>query len=233
VRVTLRCPYTPQLLLASHPLLFARALGDRSSRVETIKHVITSPLLWMVVVGVVAGCYGWLRRREDEPYGVITMVGGGTLLIGSLIGSFVWLLVTSDLARFHIKVAILIACAAAVLVSVLLIQEEGTVALVSFLVLAVTVPLRLVIGVSQHVGHRAGLPGERGYGVPTTEDERLSHAVYLMDSEVSLAQARRSAWSVNGRCERAGTSARLTGEQTRSACCATSGTCCRRCGVGC
>jgi hypothetical protein len=35
--------------------------------VETIKHVITSPLLWMVVVGVVVGCYGWLRRREDEP----------------------------------------------------------------------------------------------------------------------------------------------------------------------
>jgi len=34
--------------------------------VETIKHVITSPLLWMVVVGVVVGCYGWLRRREDE-----------------------------------------------------------------------------------------------------------------------------------------------------------------------
>jgi len=116
--------------------------------VETIKHVITSPLLWMVVVGVVVGCYGWLRRREDEPYVVITMVGSGTLLIGSLIGSFVWLLVTSDLARFHIKVAILIACAAAVLVSVLLIQEGGTVALVSFLVLAVTVPLGLVIGVS-------------------------------------------------------------------------------------
>jgi|SRR5450759_1858883 hypothetical protein len=70
------------------------------------------------------------------------MVGGGTLLIGSLIGSFVWLLVTSDLARFHIKVAILIACAAAAVVSALLIQEGGTVALVSFLVLAVTVPLR-------------------------------------------------------------------------------------------
>jgi len=49
------------------------------------------------------------------------------------------------------------------------------------------------------------------YGVPNTEDERLSHAVYLMDSDISLAQARRSAWSVNGRCERAGTSARLTG----------------------
>ena len=27
------------------------------------------------------------------------------------------------------------------------------------------------------------------HGVPNTEDERLSHAVYLMDSEVSLAQA--------------------------------------------
>ena len=27
------------------------------------------------------------------------------------------------------------------------------------------------------------------YGVPNTEDERLSHAVHLMDSEVSLAQA--------------------------------------------
>ncbi|HZM56775.1 MAG TPA: hypothetical protein VFC03_17270 [Acidimicrobiales bacterium] len=27
------------------------------------------------------------------------------------------------------------------------------------------------------------------YGVPNSEDERLSQAVYLMDSEVSLAQA--------------------------------------------
>jgi len=27
--------------------------------VETIKHVITSPLLWMAL-GVVVGCYGWL-----------------------------------------------------------------------------------------------------------------------------------------------------------------------------
>src|SRR5664280_2303639 len=27
------------------------------------------------------------------------------------------------------------------------------------------------------------------YGVPNSEDERLSHAVYLMDSEVTLAQA--------------------------------------------
>ena len=27
------------------------------------------------------------------------------------------------------------------------------------------------------------------YGVPNTEDERLSHAVYLMDSEVTLSQA--------------------------------------------
>jgi hypothetical protein len=69
------------------------------------------------------------------------------------------------------------------------------------------------------------------HGVPNTEDERLCHAVYLMDSDISLAQVRRSAWSVNGRCARAGTRARPTGGRTRSACCATSGThCCRRCG---
>src|SRR5664280_380317 len=41
----------------------------------------------------------------------------------------------------------------------------------------------------RHAGHHAGLPGERGYGVPNAEDERLSHAVHLMDSDIRLAQA--------------------------------------------
>jgi len=72
------------------------------------------------------------------------------------------------------------------------------------------------------------------YGVPNTEDERLSQAVYLMDSEAPCPRPRRSAWSANGRCARAGTSARQTGEHTRPACCATRGThYCRPCEVGC
>jgi hypothetical protein len=64
-------------LLATHYSLRAHS----GTGVAEIKHVITSPLLWMAV-GVVVGCYGWLRR--DEPYGVITMVVGGALLVGLL-----------------------------------------------------------------------------------------------------------------------------------------------------
>src|SRR5450759_5343177 len=82
---------TPHSSLATPYSLRAHS-GAAVAQVKTIKHVITSPLLWMAV-GVVMGCYGWLHR--DEPYGVITMVVGGALLIGSFAG----LLLTSDLAR--------------------------------------------------------------------------------------------------------------------------------------
>jgi hypothetical protein len=71
------------------------------------------------------------------------------------------------------------------------------------------------------------------YGVPNTEDERLSHAVYLMDSEVTLSQAAAVCMVSERALRTRWTSAGPTGERTRSACCATSGTvCCRWCGVG-
>jgi hypothetical protein len=71
------------------------------------------------------------------------MVVGGALLIGSFAG----LLLTSDLARFRIKVAILFVCVIAAGFSVLFIQNSMYVP-VSWLVLLVTVPLILVIGMS-------------------------------------------------------------------------------------
>ena len=129
---------------------------------ETIKHVITSPLLWMAV-GVVVGCYGWLHI--DEPHGVITMVVGGALLIGSFAG----LLLTSDLARFRIKVAILIVCVTAVVVSVWFIQNSMFVP-VSWLVLLVAAPLALVIGVSliHRVLNEHHLPTIPSYVTPSS-----------------------------------------------------------------
>jgi hypothetical protein len=72
------------------------------------------------------------------------------------------------------------------------------------------------------------------YGVPNTEDERLSQAVDLMDSEVTLSQAAAICMFREGALRTRWNKRQADRRQTRSACCATSGAhCCRRCAVGC
>src|SRR5664279_3315467 len=109
-------------LLATHYSLRAHS----GTGVAEIKHVITSPLLWMAV-GVVVGCYGWLRRRtvRRDHHGCRRRFAGRSPSPGCCSGcsrsrNFG---LNSDLARFRIKVAIPIACVAAAVVSVVLIQD--------------------------------------------------------------------------------------------------------------
>ena len=140
VRVTLRCPYTRQLPLASHPLLFARTLGDRSSRDQACDHFTAAVDGGRCRRGVLRlasqrrtvrrdhhGCRRRFACRSPSP---------GCCSGCSRSRNFG---LNSDLARFRIKVAIPIVCVTAVVVSVWFIQNSMFVP-VSWLVLLVAAP---------------------------------------------------------------------------------------------